>query len=169
MRLTLMLPLCECSVAGQFRASRHSISIGESLCAGHFAVHHFDGTKSILLARVLHLLRVDVEPEPVAAKAALRVGLHDEEAHRAFDLHLDARVLERRQSFDILRLPEIGIAVLVDVGGLEIGLAAPAPGMRGGRKPKKPKDQEQCFDRRDIGVALLNAGKSCATNTRRRA
>ena len=85
-------------------------------------MHDLDGAKAILLARELDLLRVDVGAEPITAKAALSVGLDDEEAHRAFDLHLDPRVLDRIQSLDVLYLPEIRIAVLVNVGWFEIGL-----------------------------------------------
>src|SRR5438270_10113038 len=79
----------------------------------HFAVHHFDGTVAVLVARELDLLRVDVEAKSVAPKTAFRIRLYDEEAQGAFDLHLDAGILNGSQPLDVLYLAEIRIAVLM--------------------------------------------------------
>src|SRR5258706_10226782 len=89
------------------------------------AMHDLDGAKAALLAAELDVRRIDVGAQPVAAEAAVLVGLDDEEAPRALDLHLDLHVRERTESFYILRLAEIGRAVLVDFGRLEVGLARP--------------------------------------------
>jgi len=86
-------------------------------------MHDLDGTISLLLADELHILGIDIGAEAIAPKAAICISLDNEEALRALDLDFHVGVSDRAEPFDILCLPEIGMAMLVEIFRLEVGLA----------------------------------------------
>src|SRR5258706_14094515 len=141
---------------GEFRAAQPTM-------------HDLDGAKAALLAAELDVRRVDVGAQSIAAEAAVLVGLDDEEAARALDLHLDLHVRERAEAFDVLRLAEIGRAVLVDVGGLEVGLARPRRWheQQGGQETQGPETTMRFARHRHGPSPTINAGRSCATDRRK--
>ena len=86
-------------------------------------MHHIDGAIAVLLAGEFNLIGIHIRAQPIAPEAAVRIGLNDEELFRAFDLDFHAHVGDGAETFDVLCLSEIGMAVFMEIFRLEVGLA----------------------------------------------